>query len=323
MIRAGIDRVLKRFGYVVRTDDDCQEIERLRREAALRRSFVDVAFRYFLYGERGPHVEIPFDSLDPESDLGWLLRVYAAGKMHEPEFCVFRFFQSRDETILDIGANCGTSVCSLLASGSKARILSFEPNPMHRKCLEKLRELHGDVFDFMPVGLGAAAADLKFLIPVVNGAALSGLTSANFAKTIAWAQDHFVDYALGHCRGVPDPQLRFAECNWSVVRLDDALQRNCGVSADKIVAIKIDVEGHEASVLEGARATVEVHKPLMLLEGANRDPGVLDVLKPMGYVFADLDGDTCVLDDRMSMKVNGFFLHSSKLDHYRQIGLLS
>ena len=89
------------------------------------------------------------------------------------------------------------------------------------------------------------------------------------------------------------------------------------------IARALDVEGHEAAVLKGAQATLEYHKPLILLEGANRDPAVLDTLKPLGYVFADLHGDACVLDDQMSMKVNGFFLHSSKLDHYRQIGLLS
>ncbi|WIM13751.1 FkbM family methyltransferase [Enhydrobacter sp.] len=324
MMKASIDQVLKRFGYVVSTDDDRREIERLKRAAALRRSFVDVAFRYFLYGERGPTVEVSFDDLKPDSDPDWIPRMLAANEMHEVEFRIFRFFQNPSETILDIGANNGNSVGSILASGSKAQILSFEPNPMHHKCLERLRELRKDAFDFVPVGLAAKAADLKFLVPVVNDAVISGLTSANFAKTIAWvAQENLVDYALQYCQGVPDPQLRFAECNWSVMRLDDALRQNYGVAVDKIVAIKMDVEGHEAAVLDGGRATLKAHTPLILLEGANRDPAVFDILEPLGYVFADFDGEACILKNQMSMKVNGFYLHSSRLGHYRQIGLLS
>jgi FkbM family methyltransferase len=316
--------MLNRFGYVVRTDEDRQEIERLKREAALRRSFVDVAFRFFLYGERGPHVEVSFDSLKPDSDPDWIPQILERGDMHEPEFCVFRFFQNPHETVLDVGANSGYSVTSILASGSKAQILSFEPNPMHHKCLERLRELRKGTFDFVPTGLGANTGRLNFLVPVINDVAVSGLSSANFEKTIAWvAQENFVSYALEHCQGVPDPQLRFAECNWPIARLDDALRHNYEVIADRIVAIKIDVEGHEASVLEGARATLQLHKPLIMIEGANRDPGVRNVLGPLGYVFADFDGNACVVDDRISMKTNGFFLHTSELDHYRDIGLLS
>lgn len=303
---------------------DRGELAKLKREVAIRRSFVDVAFRYFVYGERGPHVTISFESLEPDSEPHWIVGALERNEMHEPEFCVFRFFQDQGETILDVGANWGFSVSSILASGSKAQILSFEPNPMHRKSLEKLRELRKGVFDFAPVGLGSDEIELKFLVPVIDGAPLSALASASFEKTIAWVvQENLVNHALEHCQGVSEPQLRFAECNWSLARLDDAVRGRYEVSLDRIVAMKVDVEGHEAAVLDGARTTLEIHRPLIMLEGANRDPGVCAVLEPMGYVFAEFDGSRCVLKDRMSMSINGFFLHSSRLDHYRGIGLLS
>lgn len=64
----------------------------------------------------------------------------------------------------------------------------------------------------------------------------------------------------------------------------------------KLDLIKIDVEGHEMSVLEGARQVLKRDRPAVLLEalaGAPLDP-LLAEFDPLGYDshwIAELDGE--------------------------------
>jgi FkbM family methyltransferase len=62
-------------------------------------------------------------------------------------------------------------------------------------------------------------------------------------------------------------------------RLDDVYKGTPSI-------IKIDVEGHELSVLEGARETIEKHKPVILIEllpHVEDSKKVRELLKEMGY----------------------------------------
>jgi hypothetical protein len=62
---------------------------------------------------------------------------------------------------------------------------------------------------------------------------------------------------------------RVAEVKVQAVRLDD-------LEFDGVSFIKIDVEGHEEAVLRGAAATIERHRPFMLIESENRhNPGAV------------------------------------------------
>jgi hypothetical protein len=94
------------------------------------------------------------------------------------------------------------------------------------------------------------------------------------------------------------------------------------IEVSNITAMKIDVEGFEAAVLAGAVHTLRAHKPLIMIEGANRNADVVACLSPLGYTFADFVVDHVVLTDQLSPNSNGFFLHRDRLDHYRSIGLL-
>jgi FkbM family methyltransferase len=60
--------------------------------------------------------------------------------------------------------------------------------------------------------------------------------------------------------------------------------------------LKIDVEGHESSVLDGGRETLERHRPALLIEseGRHRMDGdvrtVFDMLESLGYVGSFFNG---------------------------------
>jgi hypothetical protein len=83
-----------------------------------------------------------------------------------------------------------------------------------------------------------------------------------------------------------------------------------------------DVEGHEAAVLRGAQRTIEKHRPLLMIEGANRRPKVAKRLRRLGYLFAVAEGDRLRLFGGVSDRPNGFFAHHSRLSEYAGAGML-
>jgi len=82
------------------------------------------------------------------------------------------------------------------------------------------------------------------------------------------------------------------------------------------------VEGFESRVLAGAKQTLSDHKPLLYIEGANRVATVVEILEEHGYRYGDFHQNAVRLSDCPSTRVNGFFLHASRLDEYRRLELL-
>ena len=73
--------------------------------------------------------------------------------------------------------------------------------------------------------------------------------------------------------------------------------------------IKIDVEGHETDVLEGARATIRAHRPVLMIENelahvGDRIGGVFGALTALDYTVLGLKDD--VLTDWRTFDVAAF-----------------
>ena len=66
------------------------------------------------------------------------------------------------------------------------------------------------------------------------------------------------------------------------------------VSEDKIPSlIKIDVEGHEAEVLQGGKNTLSEIKPILIIESfPPKQSTVLSLLDELGYHYIDADHHT-------------------------------
>jgi hypothetical protein len=62
---------------------------------------------------------------------------------------------------------------------------------------------------------------------------------------------------------------------------------------------------------------------MLMIEGANRNPEVVGQLSPLGYRYADFEDERLTLTANQSMRTSGFYLHESKLDLYRQLGMLA
>jgi hypothetical protein len=109
-----------------------------------------------------------------------------------------------------------------------------------------------------------------------------------------------------------------------VARLDDLLAAGgFSVPTGRIVAVKIDTEGHEAQVLSGCPSLLAAQKPLILAEGGHSNSEVCRQLLQLGYVYACRSARQLQVVSAPTTAVNGFFLHPDHAAEYRRIGLLA
>ena len=139
---------------------------------------------------------------------------------------------------LDIGANRG-AYSYYLARHSR-QCIAFEPNP---RLARQLREAVGPKVEVMECAVSNEPSEVTLFIPLENGTELDGLSSVEGA-------DRFQDHDL-------------KEVAVSAVPLD-ALQ------LPPVGFMKIDVEGHELAVLEGACHLIERDAPTVILEAEER-----------------------------------------------------
>jgi FkbM family methyltransferase len=297
---------------------------RYRKEARCRQLISSAIARYFVMGERSEDASIRFEDVKVDSDANWIPEILGRAELSEPEFMVFKHFDQDTGTILDIGANYGYAAASMWAAGATSKILSFEPNPWHRPCLLRIKEMRPALFDFIHLALGSTDSWTRFIVPVIEGIGISALSSAAMEAEMDWGlPENLVQHMIRDHPGLDAPRLQFTEVTWHTERLDDVLPKyQFDIQVSDITAMKIDVEGFEAAVLAGAVHTLRAHKPLIMIEGANRNADVIAWLSPLGYSYADFVVDHVVLTDQLSSNSNGFFLHRDRLDHYRSIGLL-
>lgn len=166
----------------------------------------------------------------------------------EPELKLLRLLVRPGDRVVDVGGNRGIYAYRLWKLGACVEV--FEPNPA---CVGVLRawaagkpEVH-----VHPVGLSNREGSASLHIPVDG----SGV-------------EHDASASLEHAG------FERARNEKIAIRTLD------GYAFDQVKLIKIDVEGHEASVLEGARATLARSRPALLVEVEQRH-----CVKPIDEVF--------------------------------------
>ena len=176
------------------------------------------------------------------------------------EFDVIRRHVRPGDIVCDIGANKGSFVFWLSRWCRGGRVIAFEPQPSF-----------------------AARLDV-----VCRALKLDNVTvEAKAVYSRSGAQDLFVP--SGHSPGASLTQKaveaeHFTTLSVPVVALDDYF-----AEGDKVALLKIDVEGAELGVLQGAERILRQHAPLLVFECENRHlaPGhVGDVfawLETLGY----------------------------------------
>ncbi len=160
--------------------------------------------------------------------------------VHEPgptKWLLDHFANSSGATFLDVGANIGYFSCLFAKlAGPNGKIVSIEPEPLNHSLLEKnLRDnLLLDRVTLHPCAVGAG----------------SGTARLGIYKPANRGRHSMVDL---------QPSQDTIEV--PVHRLDDLL-RNCGVSSWSLM--KVDVEGFEPYVFQGATETLSRTEVLLM-----------------------------------------------------------
>jgi FkbM family methyltransferase len=198
----------------------------------------------------------------------YLLARFIAGRPHERDFEAFRLFGERHGVFLDVGANAGQSALSFRLFNKHDPIISIEANPYHERDLRFLKRMLRR-FDYRMCAAGDEDGVITLHIPAYRGVPITGEASVRreSAESSWWMREHLhrtdaEGFSVNE-RVVP------------VRRLDDL--------AVEPAFVKLDVEGFELPVLQGLAATLERHRPILMVERNSRSREIDALLSRLDY----------------------------------------
>lgn len=178
---------------------------------------------------------------------------------------------------LDVGAATGAMSVPYALSRKNMQIVAFEPSRRARSYLEATISRNGiTTVTVLPFALADAAGIFEFVeLPEDETGDMPNLPEASHLSS----PSDVIDYG---------GQIIYPV---EVERLDNFIDLlNFGRA--RSIVVKIDVEGFEAKVLQGARETLLRFRPLLSIDIHNHpgtttltDKACIDILQPLGYRF--------------------------------------
>ncbi|MGV3712279.1 FkbM family methyltransferase [Pseudolysinimonas sp.] len=193
----------------------------------------------------------------PASTGNWRQRVgyglyHGAGRFDwaEPEVRGLDQVVKPGDTVLDVGAALGMYTVPLsYLTGPTGRVFSVDPQPRNFHVVRFLRRLVGTKGGTIRrIAFGPQEGESSIAVPIILGLPIFG--HGHISDGVQEKGPHRIRYT-------PTP-----------VDTIDAWVARDGV--EKVSFIKVDVEGFEPSVVEGASALIERDRPSLLLEIEDR-----------------------------------------------------
>jgi FkbM family methyltransferase len=205
----------------------------------------------------------------------------------EGDFNYFLSLLSEDAHVLDIGANIGIMSGLLAKQCPQGKIFAFEPIPENFRALKHiLRFLKANHVECFQIALGTERKEVEMLMPIMQGVQMQGLSHIKH-ETI---------------EGFDTPQNTYKV---QQERLDDLPFWKNG----PVHAIKIDVENYEAFVLQGGKALLEKHHPVIYAELWDNENRSLcfELLTGIGYGIFILENNELIPFDAASHQKQNYF----------------
>ena len=160
------------------------------------------------------------------------------------------------DVVVDVGANIGTLTLSLASAvGRSGRVIAYEPQSLVHALLTTNAATNGAFqIECVHAAVGDATGDAR--IPKCDPERACNVGAAAVTS------------------GGDDGDVEIVELQ----RIDDLALSSCRL-------LKIDAEGFEPKVLEGARHTIETHRPYLFVENdtIERSASTLAALHALGY----------------------------------------
>jgi FkbM family methyltransferase len=232
--------------------------------------------------------ELPFAKSAKDALRFWSLRLLR--RPHEADFRVLSMLPAG--CCIDVGANQGQSIESILLFQPGAKIVAFEANPRLAAKLTR-RYRNQESIRINEFGLSNISGTFNLYIPSYNGFEYDALASMDREHAASWIGTETVYRFRRH-------KLRVEEAECRTTTLD---------SFDlEPVFLKVDVEGLEYAVLQGATATLSKHNPVVLLEYSEADDRAKRLLQSLGYAEYAYDGSGFDKGPSGRDKPNSFFI---------------
>jgi FkbM family methyltransferase len=168
---------------------------------------------------------------------------------------------------LDIGANGGQAAQSIFSVMSGARIISFEPNPLHWASLDRIRRRF-PTFSYFGCALSDAEVSTYLYWPKYNGCQFTPLASLDEGTARRWLNSSTL--------------VAFDPSKLELERVPIAAKT---LDSFRLAPhfIKIDVEGATHRVLAGGLATIRSNRPVLLIEAGGPGDPTDELLSNLGY----------------------------------------
>jgi FkbM family methyltransferase len=219
----------------------------------------------------------------------------------EDELDAFPDLVTLGSVCLDVGAKHGAYTLAMAdAAGTEGRVVAFEPLPGPRRVIRAGRRLLGGrTVDIVAAAVSAVSGTGTIGLPIRRGIPVPGRA-----------------FLTSHADGLGSHAgWRHRTIDVKLVSLDDWCEQH---AIDRVTAIKVDVEGAEQQVLDGASRLIERDRPALLVELEDRHLGrfgataqaVFDGLIARGYRASVLHGRRWVERDTASRTLrNHLFVH--------------
>jgi FkbM family methyltransferase len=212
-------------------------------------------------------------------------------RTHEEDFEILPSLPVTRNLFIDVGANRGDAIQSMLMRAPRAEIVAFEPNSYLCDKLSKRYKANSRV-NIFNYGLGNTDSSFDLFIPFYNNYMFDGLAS--------FKEENARDWLVNRLYNFRRDKFELKKLSCQVRKLDDF---NLAPGF-----IKVDVQGFEYEVLQGAVQTLKSYKPMLLIE----TPGEKEV-----NLLQDLDYHPFILRNRTftpgTKSSNIFFLPAESI----------
>ena len=168
-----------------------------------------------------------------DSVIGKCLPLY--GEWSEGENIIMSEYISEGDTVIDIGANIGTTVLSMSKNvGKTGKVIAFEPQQLMSQCLNTNLTLN-DITNVDVYNIALSSKD-------------------------GWAKLNDSEYIESGHYG--EAGISEHGTDIKTMKLDDLKLNSCSL-------IKLDIEGHEWEALKGGNAFLSEYRPVIYMEAKN------------------------------------------------------